>query len=133
MQIEQFHIHKPPRTIKKRPELQQQNFPVSSQYVETNRNFQTFVFNADDVSLEALLDPNFRPMSSIEQQQKAPPIPIVYQQMQPARSSTSTNQKIRYERASFDPYEDSTSPAPFLTIPTRRRQQILNNSSIFRL
>ncbi|CAF3314632.1 unnamed protein product, partial [Rotaria socialis] len=73
---------------------------------ENNRHCQTFVFNADEVSLEELLDPNFRPTTKLEQQQQQQQS---YQQIyyktyhSPQRSASSSTQQPRYERASFDP------------------------------
>ena len=97
-------------------------------YFENNKNFQTFVYDADEISLEALLDPNFRPMTVEEQQQSTR---IVYFNEKPKSiSSSSAMTPMRYERASFDPSADLPKVAPFSTIPTRRRQfQILSNDS----
>jgi hypothetical protein len=107
-----------------------QNNERHSQYIENNRNCQTFVFNADEVSLEALLDPHFRPIPTTETPQQQ----IYYgNDRLPQRSLSTSIQPARYERAQFDPLTDLSSTQPFSTIPTRRRQQILNNSSIIHL
>ena len=113
------------------------------QSVESNRNYQTFVYNADEVSLEALLDPNFRPMTSVEQQQTQqqqqqqylPAQQVSYQTYQSSRRSGSISaQSSRFERASFDPFADLPTVAPFSTIPTRRRHYpALNHASIVHL
>lgn len=115
------------------------------QYIEDNKHCQTFVYNADEVSLEALLDPNFRPMPIIKQQpQPPPPLPLSQQQQQqqqyyyeiyqrPQRSWSTTRQNNHYERASFDPFMDLPAAQPFSTMPTRRRQRVINNLSIIHL
>lgn len=140
--MEKFRIAKPPRLAKNHYE-NLQKIDIPSEYFHATRNCQTFVFNADEVSLAALLDPNFNPMTVIErhhhhqsqgdeqQRQRQPSIPIVYPENYP--KSASANPTARYERASFDPYADLAPAAPFLTIPTRRRHLILNDPSIVRL
>lgn len=135
IQIEQFHSHKPPRPPLK-PSSQRHEKHLQS--VETNRDYQTFVYNADEVSLEALLDPNFRPMTSVEQQQTQqqpqylPVQPASYQTSR--RSGSISAQSSRFERASFDPFADLPTVAPFSTIPTRRRHYpALNYASIVHL
>jgi hypothetical protein len=131
VQIEQFHVHAPRRSSL-RP-----NHENYSAYVEPNRHCQTFVYNADEVSLEALLDPNFRPTMSNEQEQRTTKQVYHenYQQM-PQIWPRATN-LTRYERASFDPKADLLPVrAPFLTIPTRRRVRhptLFNNGNIIHL
>ncbi len=107
-----------------------QNNEKYSQYIENNTNCQTFVYYADEISLQALLDPNFRPMTKYEQQQQ-PLNQVHYENPQrPQRSMSSAMQHIPYDRASFDPYADLP---PYSTMPTRRRHPVMNNTSIIHL
>jgi hypothetical protein len=107
-----------------------QNNDKYSQYIENNGHCQTFVYNADEISLEALLDPNFRPMPIIEQQ----PSQVYYQIYQrPQRTSSTIRQTNYYPRASFDPFSDLPTIQPFATMPTRRRHPVLNNFSVIHL
>ncbi len=113
-----------------------QNNEKHPQYIENNKHCQTFVYNANEISLEALLDPNFRPMARIEQQQQQQQKPpqIYYEVYQrPQRSLSTTKQFTHYEKASFDPFTDLPTIQPFSTIPTRRRHPVLNNISIIHL
>ncbi|CAM4879525.1 unnamed protein product [Rotaria socialis] len=120
--IDQYQIHSCPGSPMKMTRHNSQQKP--SKPIENNRHCQTFVFNADEVSLEELLDPNFRPTTKLEQQQQQQQS---YQQIyyktyhSPQRSASSSTQQPRYERASFDPLTDLPATQPFLTIPTRRR------------
>ena len=138
IQIEQFHSHKPPRS----PMIAaSQRHKTYSHPVETNRDYQTFVYNADEVSLETLLNPNFRPMTIVEQQQQQqqqppPPVrPASYQTYHSSRRSGSISvQDSRYERSSFDPLADLPAVLPSSTMPTRRRHHpALNQTSIIHL
>lgn len=114
-----------------------QNNEKHPQYIETNNHCQTFVYNADEVSLDALLDPNFRPMVASEQpQQPSTSYNNPYHRSQ--RSWSTTRQTNRYERASFDPYADLGNNQTSSTIPTRRRyydhhRPAVNNMSIIHL
>ncbi len=133
IQIDQFHIHSPPWLPMK---TTSQNNDKYSQYIENNGNCQTFVYNADEISLEALLDPNFRPMPIVEQQQQQQrqPSQVYYEIYQrPQRPSSTTKQANYYSRASFDPFSDLTRIQPFATMPTRRRNPVLNNVSVIHL
>jgi hypothetical protein len=107
-----------------------QNNEKHPQYIENNKHCETFVYNVDEVSLEALLDPNFRPMSTFEQQS-----PQVYYEIphRPQRSWSTTRHLNHYERTSFDPFADLPTIQPFSTIPTRRRHPVSNNFSIIHL
>lgn len=134
IQIDQFCIQ-PSRYMTRK------NNENYSQYTKDSKHCQRFVFNADEVSIEALLDPNFRPMTTYEQQQQQQ---LPQQQTQAYyqtyhRSLSTAKAPIPYERASFDPLTDLSKPyQPFSTIPTRRRHQqqphpIVNNVSIIHL
>ena len=136
VQIDQFHIHSPPGLSMTVPSQNNENH---SRYIENKNHCQTFVYNADEVSLEALLDPNFRPMSTYEQ-----PTPTMFygnnnnnnSYHRPQRSWSTTRQMNHYERASFDPYADLGNNQVFSTIPTRRRHYhhpTLNDISIVHL
>lgn len=143
VQIDQYHIHSPPWLP-----MTSQNNQKHPQYIQTNNHCQTFVYNADEVSLDALLDPNFRPMTTSEQHHQPPPPPSrpsstsynnTYHHS--PRSWSTTRQTNQYERASFDPYADLGNNQTFSTIPTRRRhydhqhqhRPALNNMSIIHL
>ncbi|CAF0754749.1 unnamed protein product [Rotaria sordida] len=128
--IDQFNIRSCPESPIK---ITSQNNEKHSQSIENNRQFQTFVFNADEISLEALLDPNFRPMTTLEQQRKQSQ--QIYYNSYPSsqRAPSTTTQLARYVRASFDPLTDLPPIQPFSTIPTRRRPSAFNNSSIMHL
>lgn len=115
-----------------------ENYP---RHIENKNHCQTFVYNADEVSLDALLDPNFRPMSTYDQPS---PLPTIFYNNQnnhsyhrPQRSWSTTRHINHYERASFDPYADLGNVQVFSTIPTRRRhyqqQPNLNDVSIVHL
>jgi hypothetical protein len=110
-----------------------QNEKKYPQYIENNNNHcQTFVYNTDEISLEALLDPNFRPMTTFEQ----PPPPQIYYEtyQRPERSWSTIRQPVHYERASFDPFTDLPATQPFFTMPTRRRHRpVPNNFPIIHL
>lgn len=137
VQIDQFHIHSPPGLSMTMPSQNNENH---SRYIENKNQCQTFVYNADEVSLEALLDPKFRPMSTYEQ---PPPPPTMFYSNnnnntyhRPQRSWSTTRQLNHYERASFDPYADLGNNQVFSTIPTRRRHYhhpTLNDISIVHL
>jgi len=107
-----------------------QNNEKHPQYIENNKNCQTFVYYADEISLDALLDPNFRPMTRYEQQQQQP-LQVYYEDYH--RPQSTTRQPVPYERASFDPFADLPITQPFSTMPTRRRHPVLNNMSIIHL
>lgn len=149
IQIDQYHIH-PPSWLPMN--MTSQSNETRPQYIENNKHCQTFVYDADEVSLEALLDPNFRPLPVVEQQQQQqhqqqrqqqyqpqpppPPQQQVYYEIyqRPQRSWSTTRQTKHYERASFDPFRDLPPVQPFSTMPTRRRQNpVLNNLSIIHL
>ncbi|CAF4530909.1 unnamed protein product [Rotaria sp. Silwood1] len=119
--IDQFHIHSCPGSPIK---ITSQNNEIYPQSTENNGHFQTFVFNADEISLEALLDPNFRPTTTSEQQQLRQQSQQIYYKNHhpPQRSSSTITQCAHYQRASFDPLTDLPTTQPFSTIPTRRRQ-----------
>ena len=104
-----------------------------SQPVDNRRDCQTFVYNADEVSLEALLNPNFRPM--VTPKRRPSSRQLHYENyVAPQRSSSNSTQQARFERASFDPLRDLPAVQAFSTIPTRRRQHhALNYSSIVHL
>jgi hypothetical protein len=104
-----------------------------SQYFENKKHCQTFVYNADEVSLEALLDPSFRPMQRIEKPHHQSQQIYYGSERLPHRSSSTSVQPSRYERASFDPFTDLPAAQQFSTIPSRRRPHILSNSSIIHL
>lgn len=100
-----------------------------SQLVENNRsNRQTFVYNADEISLEALLDPSFRPMVTPTSPQQV--YPTNYHSAPHSLANVIPN--VRYDRASFDPSIDLPAVQPFSTLPTRRRrpQSNVDNSAI---
>jgi hypothetical protein len=106
-----------------------QNNENNSHYTVNNRRCQTFVYNTDEVSLEALLDPNFRPTATSQQPQQ-----VYYERYcPPQRSLSSIAQPTHYERASFDPFADLPTTQAFSTLPTRRRHLAFNNSSIIHL
>ena len=115
-----------------------QNNENHQKHIENNKNCQTFVYYADEISLQALLDPNFRPMTKYEQQQQQQPQPqlkqVYYENPhRPQRSLSTAVQPVPYDRASFDPYADLP---PYSTIPTRRRHlppPVTNNTSIIHL
>lgn len=110
------------------------NTEKRSQTVENNRHCETYVFNADEISLEQLLDPNFRPTPKLKPKHQPQTVQQVYYKTynSPKRStSTTSTQHTRYERASFDPSIDlPPPPQPFSTMPTRRRQPPINKTSI---
>ncbi|CAF2709530.1 unnamed protein product [Rotaria sp. Silwood2] len=116
-----FHIHSCPGSPIKITGQNNEKYP---QPIENNGHTQTFVFNADEISLEALLDPNFRPMTTSEQQRPQQQSQRIYYKNYhlPQRSPSTTTQFTRYERASFDPLTDLPTIRPFSTIPIRRRQ-----------
>ncbi|CAF0727223.1 unnamed protein product [Adineta steineri] len=93
----------------------------------------TFVYNADEISLEALLDPNFRPTTQAENHQQKLTQQIHHHNnnyQYPQQSTSNTQQNARYNRASFDPSTDLPLIQPYSTLPTRRRPTGLNNISI---
>ena len=110
-----------------------QNHESYSQDIENSRHCQVFVYNADEVSLDTLLDPNFRPMETFEQQQQQQQH---FQQFTyPCRQrSSSTRTPIGgYKRASFDPMIDLPTIQTISAISTRRRHPVSNDLFILRL
>lgn len=137
-QIDQFNaVQKPIPTT---TNFKSQDIPRYVQQIEESSKFQTFVYEADESILKTLLDPNFRPMTDVEQipkRQNSPRPQITYENHQPVRSMPLLQpmQHVRYDRASFDPKSDLPEFLPHTTMPTRRRRidPNLNSSSTVRL
>ncbi|CAF0747725.1 unnamed protein product [Adineta ricciae] len=116
--IDHFHIDVPPwLPIKSTGQ-------TNEKYSSPNR--QTFVYNADEISLEALLDPSFRPMTTSTSPQQV--YPTNYHSAPHSLANVIPN--IRYDRASFDPSIDIPANQPFSTLPTRRRRPQSNQLPI---
>ena len=97
---------------------------TNEKYSSPNR--QTFVYNADEISLEALLDPSFRPMTTPTSSQQV--YPTNYHSAPHSLANVMPN--IRYDRASFDPSIDLPAVQPFSTLPTRRRRPQSNVDNV---
>lgn len=131
IQIDQYHIHSSPRLPMKTASPSNEKY---AQSIENNRNCQTFVYDADEISLETLLDPNFRPTTISNQRSMRQPQQIYYEAPNYPRRALSTVAPYgRYERASFDPLTDLPTVQPFATNPTRRRFPVVNDASIIHL